>query len=169
MMMERAKTAPASEQSTPPKSDETPLQVSSQPPTSQERVDELERRLNVLDSTLGVEESTESGFLNNGVAPSVSVFHDTETVGDKSNGKVQTSKEESHEQVNLSAVEKQTPNEMKTSVEKTKPAAPGTGKNNPLLVRVCEFIVYSILFLQNTWSNGASIITFAPFSFISYT
>ena len=150
--MERVKTAPAPEPSKP--STEASHRQEQQsavaaPTTSQERVDDLERRLNVLDSTLGVvdDDDKESGNdvmanVKNDHVPSVSVFSDAkEAVNNEPLQKLQenTPSEQIEAKVEYTKPVVESPPKIEPPAEK-KPAAVGTGKNNPLLVRCTLYL-----------------------------
>lgn len=151
--MERVKTAPAPEPSKP--STEASHRQEQQsavaaPTTSQERVDDLERRLNVLDSTLGVvdDDDKESGntetanAATNDHVPSVSVFSDAkEAVNNEPLQKLQenTPSEQLEAKVEPTKPVVESPPKIEPPAEK-KPAAVGTGKNNPLLVRCTLYL-----------------------------
>ncbi|KAL3779403.1 hypothetical protein ACHAWO_012367 [Cyclotella atomus] len=120
MMMERVKTAPAPEEAAKPSTNNQPVETKPAPASSQERVNDLERRLNDLDSALG----------NTGGIPSSAV----ESVGavkpDESAVEVQQELKPLELKEDVKPVE-----QHQTVVKPTeqKQRAVGTGKSNPLL------------------------------------
>lgn len=120
-MMERVKTAPAPEEAAKPSTNNQPVETKPAPASSQERVNDLERRLNDLDSALG----------NTGGIPSSAV----ESVGavkpDESAVEVQQELKPLELKEDVKPVE-----QPQTVVKPTeqKQRAVGTGKSNPLLV-----------------------------------